>query len=180
MLRINVNFGWDLAGMVIFLGRVEMAVGTLPHRPGHPPLVSLRSLAPPYAARRGLWIPAFAGMTKGVAGMTCCVRRTVMAVRLVFVDMLGLASPLASEMLDCRRFSAGHCPRRQSAGPLDGDLHRPESGSFAHPRAVAAAPQRMGPDVCRIHDRLSGPLLGVRFRLAKATDVRWLVLPGRH
>ena len=34
-----------------------------PHRPGHPPLVSLRSLAPPYAARRGLWIPAFAGMT---------------------------------------------------------------------------------------------------------------------
>ena len=99
---------------------------------------------------------------------------------LVLVDMFGLASPLASEMLDCRRFSAGHCPRRQAAGPLDGDLHRPESGSFAHPRAVAAAPQRMGPDVCRIHDRLSGPLLGVRFRLAKATDVRWLVLQGRH
>ena len=77
------------------------------------------------------------------------------------VDMFGLASPLASEMLDCRRFSTGHCPRRQAAGPLDGDLHRPESGSFAHPRAVAAAPQRMGPDVCRIHDRLSGPLQGV-------------------
>ena len=112
--------------------------------------------------------------------MTCCVRRTVMAVRLVLVDMFGLASPLASEMLDCRRFSTGHCPRRQFAGPLDGDLHRPESGSFAHPRAVAAAPQRLGPDVCRIHDRLSGPLLGVRFRLAKATDVRWLVLQGRH
>ena len=142
------------AGMTVSGGR------PLPHRPGHTPRACFARTRPFRRGRKG--------------------QVAVKAVVLVLVDMFGLASPLASEMLDCRRFSAGHCPRRQFAGPLDGDLHRPESGSFAHPRAVAAAPQRMGPDVCRIHDRLSGPLLGVRFRLAKATDVRWLVLPGRH
>ena len=41
------------------------------HLPVHPPLTSLRSLAPPYASEGGvhlptpLWIPAFAGMTGG-------------------------------------------------------------------------------------------------------------------
>ena len=171
----------------------------LPHRPGHTPRACFARTRPFRRGRKGQWIPAF-------AGMTCCVRRTVMGVVLVLVDMLGLASPLASEMLDCRRFSTGHCPRRQSAGPLDGDLHRPESGSFAHPRAVAAAPQRLGPDVCRIHDRLSGPLQGVcraprsgsppergrgescgarltctvRQSLRTVRTPCWLVLPGRH
>ncbi|MCY4473806.1 MAG: hypothetical protein OXC83_00005, partial [Chloroflexi bacterium] len=52
----------------------------------------------------------------------------------------------------------------QTAGPFGDqsvESRRRSSGSFAHPRAVAAAPQRVGPDVCRIHDRLSGPWLDI-------------------